>query len=91
MSGSIPPLPNTPSWRGAQLRKSTGTTLPFTFMEHELTTGPQTESDASSPHLPTHLCVSHSSIISQTYFLYNGSPSSEVRMTAMLVLLMTAN
>jgi len=23
--------PNTPSWRGAQLKKSTGTTLPFTF------------------------------------------------------------
>jgi hypothetical protein len=23
--------PNTPSWRGAQLRKSTDTTLPFTF------------------------------------------------------------
>jgi hypothetical protein len=28
MSGSIPPLPNTPSWRDAQLKeKSTGTTL----------------------------------------------------------------
>jgi len=30
MRGAIPPLPNTPSWRGAQ-EKSTGTTLPFTF------------------------------------------------------------
>jgi len=30
MRGAIPPLPNTPSWRGAQLKKSTGTTLPFT-------------------------------------------------------------
>jgi hypothetical protein len=28
MCGAIPPLPNTPSWRGAQL-KSTGTTLPL--------------------------------------------------------------
>jgi hypothetical protein len=28
MRGAIPPLPNTPSWRGAQL-KSTGTTLPL--------------------------------------------------------------
>jgi hypothetical protein len=27
MSGAIPPLPNTPSWRGALL--STGTTLPL--------------------------------------------------------------
>jgi len=36
MSGAIPPLlNNTPSWHGAQLRKSTGTTLtsPFTFTE----------------------------------------------------------
>jgi hypothetical protein len=32
MSGSTPLLPNTPSWRGAQLKKSTWTTLllPFT-------------------------------------------------------------
>jgi hypothetical protein len=30
MRGTIPPLPNTPSWRGVQLKKkSTGTTLPF--------------------------------------------------------------
>jgi hypothetical protein len=27
MHGAIPPLPNTSSWLGAQLRKSTGTTL----------------------------------------------------------------
>jgi hypothetical protein len=27
MSGAIRPLPNTPSWRGDQLKKSTGTTL----------------------------------------------------------------
>jgi hypothetical protein len=27
MSGAVPPLPNTRSWRGAQLKKSTGTTL----------------------------------------------------------------
>jgi hypothetical protein len=25
---------NTPSWRGAQLKKSTGTTLPFTFLPY---------------------------------------------------------
>jgi hypothetical protein len=31
MRGTIPPLPNTPSWRGAQLKSSTGTTLPLTF------------------------------------------------------------
>jgi hypothetical protein len=31
MFGAIPPLPNTPSWHGAQLKKSTGTALPFTF------------------------------------------------------------
>jgi hypothetical protein len=24
MSGAIPPLPNTPSWRGAQLKKTQG-------------------------------------------------------------------
>jgi len=24
MSGAIPPLPNTPSWRGAQFKNSTG-------------------------------------------------------------------
>jgi hypothetical protein len=37
MRGAIPPIPNTPSWRGAEL--STGTTLPFflpfTFMKHD--------------------------------------------------------
>jgi hypothetical protein len=27
MRGGITPLPSTPSWRGAQLKKSTGTTL----------------------------------------------------------------
>jgi hypothetical protein len=29
MCGAIPPLPNTPSWCGAQFKKSTGTTLPL--------------------------------------------------------------
>jgi hypothetical protein len=29
MRGAILPLPNTPSWRGAQFKKSTGTTLPL--------------------------------------------------------------
>jgi hypothetical protein len=29
--GAVYPLPNTPSWRGAQLQKSTGTTLPLLF------------------------------------------------------------
>jgi hypothetical protein len=29
MSAAIPPLSNTPSWRGAQLKRSTGTTLPL--------------------------------------------------------------
>jgi hypothetical protein len=41
MSGAISPLSNTPLWRGAQLKKSIGTTLRFTltfiydmFVEH---------------------------------------------------------
>jgi hypothetical protein len=34
MSGAIPPLPNTPSLRGAWL--STGTTLPFSFISNEI-------------------------------------------------------
>jgi len=31
MREAIPPLLNTPSWRGGQLKKSRGTTLPLTF------------------------------------------------------------
>jgi hypothetical protein len=31
MGGAVPPLPHAPSWRGAQLGGSTGTTSPFTF------------------------------------------------------------
>jgi hypothetical protein len=31
MSGAILPLPSAPSWRGAQLKESTGTTLPLPF------------------------------------------------------------
>jgi hypothetical protein len=31
MRGAIHELPNTPSWRGAQLKKSTVTNLPSTF------------------------------------------------------------
>jgi hypothetical protein len=31
MSDAIPPLLNTPSWRGVQFKKSTGTTLSFTL------------------------------------------------------------
>jgi len=33
MRGAISPLPNTPSWYGAQL-KNTGTTLPLSFRKH---------------------------------------------------------
>jgi hypothetical protein len=29
MREAVPPLTNTPSWRGAQFKKSTGTTLPL--------------------------------------------------------------
>jgi hypothetical protein len=29
MSGAIPPLPHTPSWRGAQLKKAQGQLLPL--------------------------------------------------------------
>jgi hypothetical protein len=38
MSGAIPPLPNTPSWRGAELKTSTGTTLllPFIYLGSNL-------------------------------------------------------
>jgi len=35
MREAVPPLTNTPSWRGAQFKKSTGTTLPlpsYTFL-----------------------------------------------------------
>jgi hypothetical protein len=35
MSGAIPPLPTTPSWRGAQM-KSTGTPLPFIVMRKQV-------------------------------------------------------
>jgi hypothetical protein len=31
MRGAIPPLPDTSSWRGAQLKRDTGTTLPLYF------------------------------------------------------------
>jgi hypothetical protein len=31
MRETIPPLPNTPSWRGSQLKKGRGTTLPLPF------------------------------------------------------------
>jgi hypothetical protein len=34
MSGAIPPLANTSSWRGAQL--STGTTLPLSLLAIEI-------------------------------------------------------
>jgi hypothetical protein len=33
MSGAIPPLPNTPSCCGAQLKNSTGTDLPFIYLD----------------------------------------------------------
>jgi hypothetical protein len=46
MSEGIPPLPNTPSWRGAQLHnKNPGTTLPFTSTREFLYT------------IYTHTCV----------------------------------
>jgi hypothetical protein len=38
MRGSIPPLPNTPSWRGAQLKNSTGITLP-TYTLYQIVLG----------------------------------------------------
>jgi hypothetical protein len=35
MRGAIPSLPNTPSWRGAQLKKkSTGITLPLPHVKN---------------------------------------------------------
>jgi len=34
MCGDIPPLPNTPSWRGAQFKKVQG--QPYTFYNHYL-------------------------------------------------------
>jgi hypothetical protein len=31
MREAIPPLPHTPSWRGAQVKNSTGTILPYKY------------------------------------------------------------
>jgi hypothetical protein len=54
MSGAIPPLPNTPSWRGAQLKKkSTGTNLPLPFRGTGgpfLGVRPRREADLSPPY-----------------------------------------
>jgi hypothetical protein len=36
MRGAIPPLPNTPSWRGAQLKHRDNFTLPIGFDAHLL-------------------------------------------------------
>jgi hypothetical protein len=36
MSEAIPPLPNTSSWRGAQLKESIGTTLPLPLQEFKI-------------------------------------------------------
>jgi hypothetical protein len=36
MSGAIPPLSNTPSWRGAQLKGRRGTTLYFTILDAKI-------------------------------------------------------
>jgi hypothetical protein len=35
MRGAILPLPNTPSWRGTQLKKEHRTTLPFSLLVQE--------------------------------------------------------
>jgi hypothetical protein len=37
MSGAIPPLPNTPSWRGAQLKHRDNFTFTFKHIYFELT------------------------------------------------------
>jgi hypothetical protein len=37
MREAIPPLPNTPSWRGARLKKGTGT-LPLPYLSGTITT-----------------------------------------------------
>jgi hypothetical protein len=39
MSEAIPPLPNTPLWRSAQFKKSTGTTLPLPCTSNEFNEG----------------------------------------------------
>jgi hypothetical protein len=36
MSGAILPFPNTLSWRGVQLKKNTGITLPFSGSRFEV-------------------------------------------------------
>jgi hypothetical protein len=46
MSGAIPPLPNTPSWRGAQLKEITGTTLPLRIAVNMLSSQGQPATDA---------------------------------------------
>jgi hypothetical protein len=34
MSGAIPPLPNTPSWRGAQFKKAQGQLYLYLLLNH---------------------------------------------------------
>jgi hypothetical protein len=54
MSGVIPPLPNTPSWRGA--KKSTGTTILLSFVSHNnlKTASPVSQSVSQSVIASTH-------------------------------------
>jgi len=47
MNGAIPPLPNTPSWRGAQL-KNTGTILSYLYLS--------CFKNPSAPHIYIHVC-----------------------------------
>jgi hypothetical protein len=39
MLGAISPFPNTPSWRGAEFKKITGTTLPYHKISAENSAG----------------------------------------------------
>jgi hypothetical protein len=39
MSGAIPPLPNTPSWRGVQLKKAQGQLHVYLKVTFEINTG----------------------------------------------------
>jgi hypothetical protein len=68
MSGAIPSLPNMPSWHGAQLKISTGTTLPLPVFLHILPAPLYAITITWAPLLCTFqnkLVVVHSAIITQ--------------------------
>jgi hypothetical protein len=49
MSGAIPPLPNMPSWRGAQLKHRDNFTFPFTIQSYAIYTVETASSNSPFP------------------------------------------